>query len=36
MDGGDNPELRAKLEELELELAVCFTRCSIQNHEPFN
>jgi hypothetical protein len=34
MDAEDNPELRAKLEELELELEVCHTTCSIQSHEP--
>lgn len=31
MDAEDNPELRAKLEELELELEVCLTRCSTQS-----
>lgn len=34
MDAEDNPELRAKLEELELELEVSLTTCSIQSHKP--
>ena len=33
MDAGDNPELQAKLEELELELEVCLTICLFNSHE---